>query len=97
MDSLNSISKILQDNKRFFREKYNVTEIGIFGSYARKRQKKKRDIDILVEFEKAPDLFTFLKLERHLESLLHTKVDLVRKKALRPQLKDHILSEVIYL
>lgn len=57
--------------------------------------KKRSDIDILVEFEEVPDLFRFLELERYLEGLLGLKVDLVRKKALREELKDTILSEVV--
>ena len=93
----NSILQILEQHKEELKHKYKVKELGIFGSCARGEEKITSDVDILVEFEKVPDLFTFLELEGYLEELLHTKVDLVRKKALRPQLKDNILSEVKYL
>lgn len=91
------ILQILEQHKEKLKDKYKVKELGIFGSYARGEQKITSDIDILVEFEEVPDLFTFLELEGYLEELLHTKVDLVRRKALRPELKDDILDEVTYL
>ena len=90
-----NIEVILKQHKKELSEKYKVKEIGIFGSYVRGEQKKRSDIDILVEFEEVPDLFRFLELERYLEGLLGLKVDLVRKKALREELKDTILSEVV--
>jgi predicted nucleotidyltransferase len=50
MKTLEEIKKILKQHKRELKEKYGVKEIGIFGSYVRGEQKKKSDIDILVEF-----------------------------------------------
>ena len=55
------------------------------------------DVDILVEFQKVPDLFTFIELEIYLERILKKKVDLVEKNGLRPRLKDIILNEVVYV
>ncbi|MBU4190532.1 MAG: nucleotidyltransferase family protein [Candidatus Thermoplasmatota archaeon] len=95
MKSYKKIEKILKQHKRGLVEKYKVKEVGIFGSYIKGKQKKRSDIDILVEFEEVPDLFKFLELERHLEKFLGLKVDLVRKKALREELKDMILDEVV--
>lgn len=89
------IEEILKRHKKELAEKYKVRELGLFGSYVRGEQKKRSDVDILVEFEEVPDLFKFLELERYLERLLRLKVDLVRKKALREELKDRILSEVV--
>ena len=91
------ILKTLELHKEELKHKYKVKELGIFGSYVRGDEKITSDIDILVEFEEVPDLFTFLEIEGYLEELLHSKVDLVRKKALRPQLQDNIHGEVTYL
>ncbi len=94
---MKKIEEILKLHKKELAEKYKVMEIGVFGSYVRGEQKKRSDVDILVEFEEVPDLFKFLELERYLESLLKLKVDLVRKKAVREELKEVILSEVVYV
>ncbi|MBI3913583.1 MAG: nucleotidyltransferase domain-containing protein [Chloroflexi bacterium] len=36
------------------RERYAVTSLGVFGSYVRGEQKKRSDLDVLVEFDRAP-------------------------------------------
>ena len=97
MNSMKDIKEILEGRKEELYKKYSVVEIGIFGSFVRGEQKKKSDIDILVEFEKIPDLLQFINLERYLSKLLKKKVDLVRKEAIRPELKSLILSEVVYI
>ena len=97
MLSINEINEILKAHKEELYQKYSVVEIGVFGSIVRGEQKRRSDIDILVEFEKVPDLLKFINLERYLSRLLKKKVDLVSKKAIRPELKDMILSEVVYI
>lgn len=97
MKTLEEIMTILVNHKTDVSRKYHVSEIGIFGSFVRGEQKKKSDIDILVDFYEIPDLFKFLELERYLQKLLRKKVDLVDKQGIKPQLKDIILKEVIYL
>lgn len=95
MRSQKKIEEIIKQNKKDLAEKYKVKEIGLFGSYIRGEQGKSSDVDILVEFEEVPDLFKFIELERHLEGILGLKVDLVRKEALRKELKERILAEVV--
>lgn len=95
MKAYKKIEEALKQRKKELAEKYKVKEIGIFGSFVRGEQKKKSDVDILVEFEEVPDLFRFLELERYLEGILGLKVDLVRRKALREELKSIILNEVV--
>ena len=95
MRSHKKIEEILREHKKDLAEKYKVKEIGLFGSYVRGRQGKRSDVDILVEFEEVPDLFKFIELESHLEGILGIKVDLVRKEALRKELKERILGEVV--
>lgn len=76
---------------------YGVRRVGIFGSFARLAQNNKSDIDILVEFN--PDNKTFdnyMDLKFYLERLLHRKVDLVIKDALKARIKNRVLSEVEY-
>ena len=97
MNSLKGINEILKAHKEDLYQKYSVVEIGVFGSIVRGEQKKRSDIDILVAFEKVPDLLKFIELERYLGKLLRKRVDLVEKTALRPRLKEMILREVVYI
>ena len=77
--------------------KYDLSEIGLFGSFVRGEQTKSSDLDVLVEFKKTPDFFKFLELEGYLEDYLNLKVDLVRKKAIRSELRNNILNEVVLI
>lgn len=97
MTGLNEIKEKLSIHKDELRTKYRVKEIGIFGSYAREAQKESSDIDIMVAFEKIPGLLKFLELENHLSDLLGHDVDLVRKEAIREELKESILRDTVTL
>ncbi|MBL7129041.1 MAG: nucleotidyltransferase family protein [Ignavibacteria bacterium] len=97
MTTLNNIRNILIVHKEELRRKYYVSEIGIFGSYIKNEQDENSDVDILVEFEKAIDLFTFINLKYFLPDLLGINIDLVMKKALKPKIGQRILDEVVTL
>jgi len=77
------------------KDRYKVTSLGVFGSYVRQAQRRKSDLDLLVEFQQAPSLLTFLRLEHDLSDLLGVKVDLVMKDALRPTIARRILNELV--
>lgn len=97
MKSLDEIKEILNQHREELRLKYSVKEIGVFGSYVRGEQKKRSDVDILVDFEGLPDVFLLIDLEEYLRKLLKKKVDLIRKKAIRPELRDAIYKETVYI
>ncbi len=82
------IAGILRKNK--------VKRAGIFGSYARGESKKNSDIDIVVEInDKDMSLLGFIGLKLKLEDILKKKVDLVEYSAIKPLIKNSILSEEI--
>ena len=95
MKNLADILKTLAAHREELTQKYKVKEIGVFGSVVRGEQKGTSDVDILVEFEKPIGFFTFLELEDYLSTLLGVRVDLVSKKALKPNIGRYILQEVI--
>jgi len=68
-------------------------EIWLSGSYLHSEQRKHGDLDLLVEFDRVPSFFEFLRLERYLSELLNVTVDLVMKSALKPAIGRHILEE----
>ncbi len=91
------VIEIIRSIKPEIRARYGVQRLGLFGSYARERQRKRSDIDILVAFSRDIDLFDFLDLREYLESKLNSKVDLVMETALKPAIGRHILAEVEYV
>ena len=77
-------------------EKNSVNKAGNFGSYSRGEQKKKSDIDIVINItDKNISLISFIRLIRLLEKALKRKVDLVEYSAIKPRLKERILKEEI--
>jgi predicted nucleotidyltransferase len=97
MKTLEEIKIQLEELKPVLRERFQVETIGIFGSYSRRDQKKKSDVDILVTFTEPNniDLLDFIELKQFLRRKLKTKVDLVKKDALKHRIKDRILQETI--
>lgn len=86
---------ILRQHLSEISREYSVSYLGIFGSYVRGEQEPESDLDILVEFEEAPSLFEYIRLEDYLSEILGVKVDLVMKSALKPAIGKHILGEVV--
>lgn len=97
MKKLDELIKILSGHKGELQSRFKVKSIGIFGSYVRGEQKKKSDLDVLVEFLEPVGLFHFMDLEEYLEKLVGVDVDLVSKRALKPRIGRHILGEVVYV
>ncbi|MHA1190932.1 MAG: nucleotidyltransferase family protein [Promethearchaeota archaeon] len=90
------ILKVLKEIKKEIKSKYRVKAIGLFGSYVKDMQNDSSDIDFLVEFEKEADLFHFMGLILFLEEKFNRKVDVISKPALKEDLRENILQEVIY-
>ena len=97
MSDLDKIKKTLKQNKQDLQREFKVKELGIFGSYVRGEQKKNSDVDILIDFSQTPGLFDYMKVENRLSDILHKKVDLVMKGALKPSIGKNIMREVIYV
>ncbi|MHB1679174.1 MAG: nucleotidyltransferase family protein [bacterium] len=99
MKTLNEIESILRKHKKELKEKYYISEIGIFGSYVRGEQNENSDVDILVEFypKSVISLLDVSSLKNYISDLLHMKVDVIHKKDIRIELKKNILNEAIYL
>ena len=74
---------------------YKARELGLFGSFVRGEHDNDSDIDVLVEFEEGADLFDLMGLALYLEEELQRKVDVVPKRALREELRESVLREVV--
>lgn len=95
-ESLNSkeiIKKIKEKSKDI--KKYNVKKIGVFGSFAKNKQNKKSDIDIIVNFNKET-FDNYMDLLFLLEKMFKRKIDLVIEKDLHPEL-NYVKNEAKYV
>jgi uncharacterized protein len=85
----------LRELKPFAAARYKVREMGLFGSFVRGEQSAASDVDVLVEFDDGADLLDLTGLGLYLEEALQRKVDVVPKNALRKELRDAVLAELV--
>ena len=76
-------------------QEYPISELGIFGSYARGEQESDSDLDILVAFDKPVTLFDLVRLENELAEELGIEVDLVTKDSLKPRIETRVCDELV--
>ncbi len=84
------ILKLHQDKLKDFR----VKSLDLFGSVARDEARPDSDVDLLVEFDCPVGLFTFLRLQRYLETILDCSVDLGTSDSLKDYLREPVLKEI---
>jgi len=71
--------------------------VRVFGSVARGDSDERSDVDFLVEMEPGRTLFDLSGLLLDLEAVLHTPVDVVTEKGLRPRVRERVLAEAVPL
>ena len=87
----------LQAHKQTLAERFGVTGLALFGSYARGQAAGSSDVDILVSFDGPATSKTYFGVQFYLEDLLGCPVDLVTEKALRPELRPYVEREAVYV
>ncbi len=93
------ILDFLKQNKIYLQNKFHITKIGLFGSYARNQQNEKSDIDIMIELEaETQNIFEIKQeLKEYIIKNFEKEVDISREKYLKPYIKEYILKEVLYV
>lgn len=96
MFSTKDIETKLREIKPILTEKFHVSKIGYFGSYAKGQQTDISDLDLVVEFSQ-PVGWAFFTLEGFLEQSLGIRVDLITRNGLKERIKGTILNQVKYI
>jgi predicted nucleotidyltransferase len=89
------ISTRLAQLKPKLEQEYPISELGIFGSYARGEQESDSDLDLLVAFDKPVTLFDLVRLENELAEELGIEVDLVTKDSLKPRIETRVRDDLV--
>lgn len=97
MTRLEEIKEILCNVKERIRQDFRADVIGLFGSYARGDERASSDVDLLVRFQEGATLLDMVGMADFLEDELQAKVDIVPIDTLRPEIKDRVFREVVYL
>ena len=89
------ILHFLRSHKSEFNQKFGVTKLGLFGSYARGEATEKSDIDIIVDMPS--DFNLYYDFKEFLEDSFNLNIDLGLIKTIRKQLNINIQKDVIYV
>ena len=81
------IIRLLQTHKPELAERFGVTSLALFGSFARDEGTDDSDLDILVTFDGPATSRSYFGVQFYIEDLTGRTVDLVTDKALRPELR----------
>jgi predicted nucleotidyltransferase len=91
------ILAMLKNKKPDLEKLYSVSELGLFGSFARGDFGKDSDIDIFVDFNNNIDGFDYIRLAHELEDLFQHKIDLVSRKGVKPQYLPFVEKTLIHV
>ena len=97
MYTTSQILTILREKKAYLQQRYPISELGVFGSYARGDFNEKSDIDILVDFNGRIDGFEYIRLAHELEDTFNQKVDVVSRKGIKPQYLPYVEKSLIHV
>ena len=93
-------SKEIQTIRRCARplfRRYGVRKAAVFGSFARGEQRKKSDVDLLIEPTSRMGLLVLIGLEQDLEERLKRQVDVSTYSGLHRRIRDRVLSEQVVI
>ena len=90
------VLEILREKKPELQRRYPISELGIFGSYARGDYNESSDIDILVDFNGRIGI-EFISLAHELEDTFNKKIDLVSRKGIKPAYLPYVEKNLIHV
>ena len=96
MLTLQTILQILKQHKPALQQKYPLSELAVFGSYARGEATHDSDIDIAVELN-GPMGLNFIEMADEIEALFGIKTDVVTKRSIRQLYLANVEKDLIYI
>ena len=86
----------LTSHKEEIFQKFSLSNMGLFGSYATGHETEDSDIDILIESEKK-DFFLRDDLREYLQNIFGKAVDIGYADSVRKYYKKKIDQEIVYV
>ncbi|MFT4288429.1 nucleotidyltransferase family protein [Nocardioides sp.] len=86
-----------RDELREVLDHHGVKNARLFGSVARGDDRAGSDVDLLVQFAPGTSLFTVLRIQDELETILGVEVDLIPEGGLKERVRERIQRDLIAL
>jgi uncharacterized protein len=86
---------LLAQHKPVLAQRFGVTSLRLFGSFARGTAREDSDVDVLVGFTGPVTSDQYFGVQFYLEDLLGRAVDVVSETALRQRLRPYVERDAI--
>ena len=93
--SRDDLLQLLRNHKKVLKERFGVTEISLYGSFARDEATEDSDIDVVVKFDGSPSARSYFGAQFYIEDLFGRSVDLARRHELRKEILPHVDRDLI--
>lgn len=87
----------LTNIKDELQEQFGISQIALFGSYAKDKATNESDVDIAIIKTNRKDYFLMLDAKIFIENVLQKRVDLGYFDSIRPFVKKRIQKDLIYV
>ena len=85
----------LRQHKQVLRDRYDVTGLALYGSFARNQATSESDVDVLVEFGDPPNWRSYFGAQAYLEDLFGRPVDLSTIREVRSEIRPYVERDAI--
>ena len=86
---------MLRTHKPTLEQRFGVTKLALYGSFARDQASASSDVDVLVEFKTPPGWRQYFGAQFYLEDLLGRKVDLATGEEIRIEIRPYVERDTI--
>ena len=89
------VLQLLRTHKPTLAERFGVTELALFGSFARDEATERSDVDVLVRFEIPPDYRRYFGAQFYLEDLFERPVNMACDAEIRIEIRPYVERDAI--
>ena len=89
------VLELLRASKTTLEERFGISGVALFGSFARDQAAEGSDVDLLVRFDAPPDWKRYFGAQEYLEDLLGRPVDLATDREVRAEIRGYVQRDAI--
>lgn len=87
--------KLLREHKSTLSRRFGITELALYGSFARDSAADHSDVDILVRFSTPPNWRQYFDAHAYLEETLGLPVDMATHSEIRAEIRPYVEREAV--
>jgi predicted nucleotidyltransferase len=95
MKNFQEIRTVLQEHAQELQNRYQISNLAVFGSMVRGETREDSDVDIIADVPENMSLLGVISAENYLSDIVGMKVDFIPRSDIRRELRDHILTEAV--